>query len=110
MEIRDSAAERAKAIEVAIERFTRRKLPVPEYLLKLAGKKAEPTPEPAPEPTPEPVAGAAPEPQPEPEPEPAPESDVKAAETEPEAAPDSDAEEAVEKVEKPVVRRGRPRR
>ena len=40
MEIRDEAAERAKAIDDAVARFKRRGLEVPEYLANLAAKSA----------------------------------------------------------------------
>ena len=57
METRNDAEERAKAINEAIARFARRKLPVPEFLTALAGRLAGKS-EPAPAPEPEPAAEA----------------------------------------------------
>lgn len=97
---RDSAAERAKAIQVAIDRFKRQKKAVPEYLLKLAGEKPE----------------AAPAPEPAPEPEVVDEVTVTIKAEQSEAPVDTpevdsaDDEKAADQPEKPVVKRGRPPR
>lgn len=119
MEIRDDALERAKAIKEAVARLERQGLPVSEYLAGLAAGLSTTTP--APEPVaPAPVAAPEPAPEPvvEPEPvavepvalEPVPAPESASEEAQPESASDSDTGQATEEVDKPVVRRGRPRR
>jgi hypothetical protein len=111
MEIRDDAVERAKAINEAVARFTRRKLEVPAYLAGLAARlkpvpAADSPPEPAPEPEPavEKAEAVAPEPV-----APTPEATLnEAVPAEKEADPDT--AQATEEVDQPVVRRGRPPR
>ena len=115
MEIRDDAVERAKAINEAVARFTKRKLEVPPYLAGLAARlKPVVVPAPEPEPAPKPEPAVVPEPAPVEKAEeaaeevaPAPEAATQEVQAVEVAASDTATEDAETP---PVVRRGRPPR